>query len=1845
MGAAQSGLLGNSQATQNGHVDLTRLRSAIRSQSQQDPTKQQLYALLLEEYTSTDDEKDEGQSVSRDMPSTPAVVSQEGTPIASDKTDVSASSPQSGDSDVTRKLSSNCCDDATKTSDGDSARGERMPSDVGEAAKTSCSRSDDKMDVKLSQTSVDSLPENRKRSHCSDIVAPKKKFLHGFRNHSNSMSVCKDGETKAVPPSVTSCSSSNSSSDATRLTQSDVNLESHSNSGSGMPETPGGLPNNVGVSLPTAVPNNLRIRNIIETLMNTDIIRRHLEYDGPEHDTRLPASTQASRPIDAKSFVSEEGSPRPLEPQTIQNQMQKVLPMDTHSPSGDSSLQLAKPSAMREHTGPLQLIKEQVISISPDRECQTLSTGGGGGSYAKEGIVMPSNVPPSEVTKQSRPQFAYNVHPSQAMSGHAQFAGQARQYQSAGISTGRTLQRSPPSTKAGTGGNTGQWNAAAPPGSTLWIRSRSMSMGRADHTRQSFEQFRPAEGHLAEGHLRDVQWVEGRQASQEVPLGHVNICPQIVDKNAVAPHIQPPGGVYRVHAGGSLTHGCSDMAAAKSLMLHQEPTGNRSEATYDHRLISLRYDSARQNHEAGKFEMLKHPIASQLHGSYMSAGGANSSPMSRVPSRTPELQRSPPGMYHHVGGHGCSGVGCHGCSSVNSLRQPVVTSRPHSRYDTTRWELTHQHESPGRMSQQMASPVRAYHQRESPSGIGHHLSPTPVVELTQPADIVQPIPVKGPPPLIPLTASQAMYNPAEFRHRSHSLTEGHHRNGGLKPLQHGKPEKESPLDLSERKEQFKVQECTGTADVNVPLDLSVKNVPVAVPSPPVRPDDIHYKKREVGRSFLHPQHLTPAGDAGTTQRGNNLGEFPNMSQHILKLQQSINRTMQDIDEPGTRTDPPTHPNQLRRQNVSPESPLMKQYPNMGGVTHRPPPPLWHVPPGDVQREYPSDTQRHNSRDVKMLVPLPTPAFPPGKTGMQKTSFRYGTVNILGNHPPSDILFLRCNLCGLTYGSQHSIKKHFSKVHGRDPTPEAVAVQTISDMRIAISQAGEKPAKWHGDGGEQPDPKKKTPPEQQRSNDDPCRKPDQKPPEDVEGEKLTKRNQDAKNCQALSPLRSSQKVAKAILVKRDGDSGNHLDSAVDGSEKSMMKCLQCGQDFPTRDWGVFRRHVRTHDLTPDAIYKCTVCSVGFKDVAKRRLHMSTAHSITSCMCRKCNIGFTHIGALNKHLKTAHVAGQRVDVEYRCLYCPKYFAVHDDLILHTQRHETNDNQNTDVLSVAKRIKDKAVLMHPTVTPPSQHASPDTDVDKFPYPDLTIVEDPVVIVNGSNQPAARNTSALPWKPMMSRHVPTGRTLQEMLMERMEPQGQDRKETKVVVNGTNVSPTRPPALVFTPSGNVSQDDDVNMANPAASAAKPDQNMKRRLDADQIPATEQLSKKVKPENTSVDEAATMVDEQAKLTAQSLLKDIVKTANSDSKMATTLAESLHHDKETKVSHIMQGVLRSFPVLRHKPENIREVIETLVTAELTGELPRRFTTDPVQDVAVSQANADENTSNDQQVAAREGSQKNEVCPGATTSVSVKDSNVSTETLSKTLEKSLEERVVATEKDDTFSVGKSLQDVDVCLKTSAQSLLDLQDIPATNSSVAAIAPVKITRLPKKTASEKARESKSEWCGTMLATYTLPKKAGKVRNSSHRHAASASATPSTSGQYNPLMSLQFSDFHPTLCTDHACEDNYLEKKHGHCHGEHKDDDEEDVACKEKLEDGDRSCDKHTARPCTDGPCDQSLRPGTDGPCDKSLMPCTDEPCDKSVRLCAVGLCDKSHQHNCKSALVGTSGDVSSTVLPDAD
>ena len=425
------------------------------------------------------------------------------------------------------------------------------------------------------------------------------------------------------------------------------------------------------------------------------------------------------------------------------------------------------------------------------------------------------------------------------------------------------------------------------------------------------------------------------------------------------------------------------------------------------------------------------------------------------------------------------------------------------------------------------------------------------------------------------------------------------------------------------------------------------------------------------------------------------------STHLLGLQQTMQRhmdgvTTQSYDHqqvlvqsailPGTATRQglPLRPSTTTLppgvQHSSTPTPLPVHHrplsPRPTDAPHAPP----VVPATRIERRGSSYDSNHDSSASGMEGRSPSPAS------------RVSIASILGDHPPNDILFLKCSQCTSTYGSLHSFKKHFSKAHGREPTKDDVTIQSISATRTALEKKENSAERQEALASLNLLPSNKYYESQIARY---------KNFEGEEGEQYMLKIDDLEQKMSKSPSTPDD--------DQDTEGGNTFKVKPESGEQNMMKCLQCGEEFPTRDWGVFRRHVRAHENPCEGQFRCSVCRQGFQEEYQWRRHMSTSHMMQSCHCRKCNIAFTHVGDLNKHLQTSHRGVQSVEVEFKCLYCSRTFLSPSDLLLHTQDHERkfecqnrNKNQKGGPLS---RQQDKAVSVPAVDVPIVRSATPDT------------------------------------------------------------------------------------------------------------------------------------------------------------------------------------------------------------------------------------------------------------------------------------------------------------------------------------------------------------------------------------------------------------------------------------------------------------------------------------------------------------------------------------------------------------
>lgn len=282
-------------------------------------------------------------------------------------------------------------------------------------------------------------------------------------------------------------------------------------------------------------------------------------------------------------------------------------------------------------------------------------------------------------------------------------------------------------------------------------------------------------------------------------------------------------------------------------------------------------------------------------------------------------------------------------------------------------------------------------------------------------------------------------------------------------------------------------------------------------------------------------------------------------------------------------------------------------------------------------------------------------------------------SILGSHSPSDILHLQCKVCLLTYGSLRSFRMHFAKVHGLEPLPEHCNISTISGTKNAMS-------KVPTEDSEPPALQRETMPTdvasmgKNRSGFDSFAgatarpmKPDVLRVEPTLTNTRTKQVAEvypmpARVSRGLSPqLKADAQAASAWRPELTDSHAEQNDSQtkLGGDAKNSGRLVNC-------DLGIFRSRNCYSDLGCDRDTDCPECLDGFKDISDWKMHIST-HMMRSCTCKVCNVSFTHSGALKKHLHGVHSHVEKVEVEYRCLFCREAFSDEKVLFYHTQEHE--------------------------------------------------------------------------------------------------------------------------------------------------------------------------------------------------------------------------------------------------------------------------------------------------------------------------------------------------------------------------------------------------------------------------------------------------------------------------------------------------------------------------------------------------------------------------------------------------
>ena len=278
-------------------------------------------------------------------------------------------------------------------------------------------------------------------------------------------------------------------------------------------------------------------------------------------------------------------------------------------------------------------------------------------------------------------------------------------------------------------------------------------------------------------------------------------------------------------------------------------------------------------------------------------------------------------------------------------------------------------------------------------------------------------------------------------------------------------------------------------------------------------------------------------------------------------------------------------------------------------------------PSSLERSTPS-TQGDNFINLMPdLIPIKREDVRSPSPTLSKSS------SILGDHPINDILFLKCGLCSSTYGSLHSFKKHFSKAHGGEPSKNDVTIQSISATRrqLELENNNEKQVA--------------------------LRELNLLPSNRYYESQISRYKTHGESRCAGIVLNGKEELYQSQVAEpsfTNQSTGAHFEHAPectplvnkmtknkeDGDHKSLQ-CMECGEDFPTRDWGVFRRHVKAHEQPGDQQLRCSVCRQCFNDIRQYRLHVASCCGTKSLQCMSCaGVFFDQEEDLNKHMREVH-----------------------------------------------------------------------------------------------------------------------------------------------------------------------------------------------------------------------------------------------------------------------------------------------------------------------------------------------------------------------------------------------------------------------------------------------------------------------------------------------------------------------------------------------------------------------------------------------------------------------------------
>lgn len=112
----------------------------------------------------------------------------------------------------------------------------------------------------------------------------------------------------------------------------------------------------------------------------------------------------------------------------------------------------------------------------------------------------------------------------------------------------------------------------------------------------------------------------------------------------------------------------------------------------------------------------------------------------------------------------------------------------------------------------------------------------------------------------------------------------------------------------------------------------------------------------------------------------------------------------------------------------------------------------------------------------------------------------------------------------------------------------------------------------------------------------------------------------------------------------------------------FECEICSKSFILKH--DLRYHMRKHN--GERPYSCTLCPSRFADISNLHKHIKIHTGDKPFVCH-CGKSYNQQSSLNTHKKTHLIA--TLFESFSCPYCPKKFALEEDLTLHIRSHGVN------------------------------------------------------------------------------------------------------------------------------------------------------------------------------------------------------------------------------------------------------------------------------------------------------------------------------------------------------------------------------------------------------------------------------------------------------------------------------------------------------------------------------------------------------------------------------------------------